>query len=354
MTHPHFCAGTEGASPSNTVTGTPSSSQTPSATPTNSATRSLTATKTGTPSPTGTPSAYPVYGGGAFTEGNLVLLRVGDGVTTLSSTGAQGAIVEMDMTGSIVQTINLPTVSGVRDGVIQGSCTFYGTETTTTAIAGWANGIAVACYNVPIGATTYTATWRTVGIINHLGEVDTSTTFSMGSSEYFRGIATEDGRNFYLGGSIGLRYVAYGAQMAPSTLLSSGTVILRALRIHQGALYGAVATSPYGIARMFNSPLPTTNGSTITILNELMTGTAVSGSYSTAFHFDDTGSLYVAHYYSTGSSLALAKYTFNSGLSTWAMETGWPKASSEFSYLHPTLNSNVSELVSPLRWRQRR
>lgn len=288
-------SGTEGASPSNTVTGTPSSSVTSTRSASGSLTAAPTPSRTGTGSPSGSPSAYPVYGGMPFTQGSLVMLRVGDGAATLSSTGTAGAIVEMDLAGSILQTIALPTVSGVRDGVIQGSCVFHGTDTTQTNLATWPTGIAVGCYSSTIGGPTTAGNWRTVATINFFGEVSTQTVFSMGTSEFIRGIATApDGSGFYIGGSLGLKYVAFGAQQVPATVLSTGTVLLRGMGVYQGNLYGAVATSPYGVSRLFDSPLPTSSNN-ITVLAQIMSGTSSSGSYTTNFHFDDTGALYVAN-----------------------------------------------------------
>ncbi|MFN4008221.1 MAG: hypothetical protein ACK4HE_11990 [Chitinophagaceae bacterium] len=43
-----------------------------------------------------------------FTQGNLVITRVGDGIVSLSSKAAPIALVELTPTGTIVQTVELP------------------------------------------------------------------------------------------------------------------------------------------------------------------------------------------------------------------------------------------------------
>ena len=190
------------------------------------------------------------------------------------------------------------------------------------------------CYNVPLLAATYTAIFRTAAIIDWRGNVDTSTIFQMGASEYFRGIASVDGSGFYLAGSAGMKYAPYGSQYTSAVVLSSGTAALRAAGIYNGALYAATSTSPYGIVKWFNAPLPTTTQS-VTQAAGLMTGTEGLGSYTTAFHFDDEGALYVVGYYYSTTG-ALSKYVWNAATSTWTTAAGYPKGQDVFAYTSTT------------------
>lgn len=163
-------------------------------------------------------------------------------------------------------------------------------------------------------------------------QVDTSTVFSVGGSESVRGAASADGTGFWIGGSVGLKYVARGAQLVPATVQSSATSIsLRDVDVGpDGFVYGAVATSPYGI---FRTPASTT-ASNAALITSVMPGSEVMNTYTTAFHFDDTGLvLYVTAYYSTTYG-AVSKLTFNAATGSWT--TAWTKASADaFVYTAP-------------------
>src|ERR1035438_10543047 len=66
---------------------------------------------------------------GAFTGGNLVVYRIGDGSTTLTSVATAAFLDEYTTSGTYVQTINLPTTvasSGNRAMTASGSATSEG------------------------------------------------------------------------------------------------------------------------------------------------------------------------------------------------------------------------------------
>ena len=226
------------------------------------------------------------------------MLRIGDGVTPLGTTATAGAIVEINpITGAIVQTINLPVLSANISGVYRGSCTFYGSDTTGMPYSLNANGqaVSIGCHDSGLGGLTYTGTWRTAASVNYLGQVDTSTVFSMGSSEYFRGIASADGSGFYLGGSVGIKYAALGSQRAVGTAQTSGTWNLRGMQVGaDGALYVVTSTSPYGVAKAFSAPLPTT---TQTVNLAPIAATAAAYSYVTGLWVDPvTSDIWTTNY----------------------------------------------------------
>lgn len=183
-----------------------------------------------------------------------MLLRVGDGVAALATTGAVGNLVEMDTAGVVAQTVALPAVSGIVDGVVRGSCTLQGSATTDVPMSRFGNGggLAIGCYNVLPAAATFTSLSRTAAVVDWAGNVDTSTTFSMGASEYLRSIASADGSSFFLGGSVGVKVVPRGAQRARADAVTNGTFSLRSAAIDaSGALYATVgACVPRGGARV--------------------------------------------------------------------------------------------------------
>ena len=136
---------TVGATASNTATPPPTPSNTASVSNTASDTPSVSLTASVSQSPTPTQSVYPSYGGAPFTPGNLAVLRVGDGLAGLVSTGTVGHVLEINpASGAVVQTIQLPTVSGILNGTYRGACTFYGSATTDVQFSAFANGMGLA------------------------------------------------------------------------------------------------------------------------------------------------------------------------------------------------------------------
>lgn len=151
-------SGTLGSSNSRTATAAATTSNTASVSATASDSPSPSLTPTSTASPTASPSFYPAFGGVPFTPGNLVVLRIGDGAA-LTTTGTAGVLQEINpVSGGIVQTIPLPTVSGAVNGTQRGACTFYGSTagTTDVVMSSYANklGLAIGCYNTPLGAVS--------------------------------------------------------------------------------------------------------------------------------------------------------------------------------------------------------
>lgn len=167
--------------------------------------------------------------------------------------------------------------------------------------------------------------------MDHLGNVDTSTTFTAGASEYFRGLGSLRGESFYVGGSIGIKYVARNAQRAVAAVVTTGTFNMRAMEVRpNGDLIAGVATTPYGVMRL-PAPLPTA-ATNVSVLDRLIPNVAAT-TYVTAFHFDDAGGLFVVFYY--GLNGALVKYT-QSAQGAWVQDPAYPKMTSTFAYTHPT------------------
>jgi len=327
--------GSAGASASGTHTAEPTPPETPSASATSSNTASSSVTASATGSASVSASPYPVYGGAPFTPGNLAVLKVGDGVAALTTNGAAGYVLEVHpLTGAIVQTIALPTVAGVVNGSVRGGCVFSGSATSDVNYGAFTDGqgLAIGCYSSTVGGATTAAAWRTAAVVGLSGSVDTSTVFSIGASELVRGIASADGSSFYVGGSTGLKHVARGARYQPAALLSAGSVNLRGMSVGaDGALYAAIATTPYGVARV-PAPLPTAPTDTL-LISRIMPGTSVLSLYATGFHFDDRGALYTVQYLSTVASGALAKFTLVNA--SWVMAPGFPKTSAALAYTAP-------------------
>lgn len=205
-----------------------------------------------------------------FTPGNVVVYRIGSGTGTLLTTGAPVFADEYSPTGSLVQSIALPTTaSGGQKQLIAG-----GTSTSEGLLSRSANGqyLALPGYasDIPAAAalsgTAGTAVPRTLGRVDAAGGIDTSFALpDFSSSNNPRSAVTSNGLDWWAaGGAGGLRYAAFGA--ASSTQLSSTVTNLRSLAIFGGRLY--VSTSSGSTVRIgtVGTGLPT-SGTTNTIDN---------------------------------------------------------------------------------------
>src|SRR5687767_9364728 len=113
----------------------------------------------------------------AFTSGNIVVCRVGNGSGTLTSAAWPVFLDEFTPNGTLVQSIPMPTLaSGLNKfRTFSGNTGFLGQLTLST------NGqyLGLAGFNAPVGttgiSTSTTATWpRVIGLINYDGTINTS------------------------------------------------------------------------------------------------------------------------------------------------------------------------------------
>jgi len=277
----------------------------------------------------------PIVRGQPFGVGTLAVLRYGDGVTALASTGTAQHIVEISpVSGDVLQSIALPLAGGVVNGTFRGACAAQGTATSSFSYSAFANklGLVVGCYSVGPGQATTTATIRTAAVIDWAGNVDTTTTFSQGTSEILNGIASADGSGFWLTGSQGVKYVARGAQRSPAVALSASATVRGSLVHSDGSLYAALGTSPYGVVK-FPAPLPTTANPTLSVPTLIMPGTSAANLYVAGLHWDDVGSVYTVGYI---GSIYGVLFKFNpDGAGGWVMAAGYPKLGADMVYTAP-------------------
>lgn len=190
----------------------------------------------------------------AFTPGNLLVFRVGDGGTTYGSQGSGGSssgvsagifLDEYTPAGTFVQTVFVPTqtaggnlatsesISATSDGMLTLSAdghslvfTGYNAAPGTAGIAGTSTTGAGA---VP----------RVIGSVNAAGVVTVNTTTTAYSGNNIRGAATVDGLEFWTAGTgtpAGVRYngMAGTANVGQSVTNTSNT---RTVAIFNGQLY---------------------------------------------------------------------------------------------------------------------
>jgi hypothetical protein len=207
----------------------------------------------------------------AFTAGNVVVYRVGDGTAVLGATATAVFLDEYTPSGVLVQSIPLPTaVSGSNRRL-----TASGSATTEGFLTLSADGrfIVLTGYDAPLGtgavAGTASATFnRVVGRVDAAATIDTTTAISDSFSGANPRSATSDaGSNFWVIGSAnGVRLVTLGSA-GTSTSISTTNPNLRGTNIFGGQLYISSAAGT-GLPRMatVGSGTPTTTGQTMTSL----------------------------------------------------------------------------------------
>jgi hypothetical protein len=250
----------------------------------------------------------------AFTIGNLVISRVGDGTTALSNAAWNIDLLEVTTAGTLQQTINVHTTGASR-------LTASGTATSELKIRSNGEYLAVTGYDAAVGTTNVVNTTlsRRVLVYDNLGNVNTTLTFTSGSGAPYSGnnirsaIPTADGTAAWTagtgsGGSSGTFYLTGTSE----TQLVGGN--FRTVEIFGGQLYGTTAAGSNTRAFTIGSGLPTTTGQTISNLTGLPT---TGGNYGSMqiFDLDSNVAGFDTIYLSNGSGIE--KYSLVSG--TWTL-----------------------------------
>ncbi len=214
------------------------------------------------------PFATPAHAS-AFTPGNLLVCRVGDGSGSLVNTGSPMFLDEYTPAGALVQSIAVPTTtSGTNHRLI-----LSGTATSECGLNLSADGqyVTFAGYDAAmptasLAGTAAATTPRVVGRIDGNGTIDTSTAltdFATGNNP--RAAYSTDGTSLWVvGGAGGVRTATLGG--STSTQISTTLTNLRQVAAFDGQLY--VSTSSGSAVRIgsVGVGLPTTSGQTITNL----------------------------------------------------------------------------------------
>lgn len=250
-----------------------------------------------------------------LTNGNLMVVRVGTGAAALSGSTQAVFVDEYTASGTLVQSLTLPTAAAGSAGAL----TLSGTATSEGHLNLSTDGryLTMAGYNLVTGtaspATTASATTsRVVARIDGFGLVDTTTqitnSFSAGT---VRTAATEDGTQFWVAGSnSGVQNVAFGA--TTSTAASTGTPTnLRDLQIWNRQVYCSSASGTSQGVLQLGTGLPT-SGAALTQLP----GFPTTGISHYDFFFADANTLYCAD--DGATSGGIRKYTLSGGVWTLA------------------------------------
>lgn len=251
-----------------------------------------------------------------LTYGNLLVTRVGDGTATLSGVATPVFVDEYTTSGTLVQSIAMPTVaSGLNQAFTNsGSASSEGFLNIST------NGLYVLLtgYNAAPGTTAIAGTAnppvsRVIARIDLAGVVDTSTALTDAYTvSNIRSVASDDGSRFWISGSTqGIRFVANLGDTT-SVLVGVPPTNVRCLNVYNGQLWGTSGSSGFvGLWKAGNG-LPTLPATAGGVIEPGFTGATGPSPYD--FHFASPTTVYIADDRSNGSG-GIYRYDFVGG--TW-------------------------------------
>ena len=260
----------------------------------------------------------------AFSAGDVVVYRVGDGSTALSGAGAPVFLDEYSPSGALVQSTALPTAAAGADNplVSSGSATSEG-GLTLSADSRYlvATGYDAAPGTSGLSSSAAASVPRTIARVDADGDVDSSTAltdFADGNNP--RSAVSNDGSEFWVGGAAGgVRYASLGATTS-TPVVSSSYKNVRQLEIVGGQLYtSADPTKASVTVAAVGTGLPTTGTQPVTNLPFTASPTEPYGySLLTLGSGTTPDTLYVAD----NSTNAVVKYGLSDG--SWVQQGSVP------------------------------
>lgn len=282
----------------------------------------------------------------AFTAGNVVVIRVGDGSAALTANVAAPVFLdEFTPSGGFVQTFTIPTTGSGANRAL----TLGGANTAEGALTRSVDTrfLTLGGYDAAVGATgivaaTAAAENRVIGRVDASGAIDTSTIIPDGfSAGRIAGVVSDDGTHFWsagsstAGGGGGSRYSASLGALTSSQVSDTPNNI-RWPQIFNGQLYTSVSFNTGGFLGIstIGTGIPTTSGQTLTVLP----GLPVAPTHSHFGHFfADANTLYIAD---DGTAVN------GGGLQKWTLSAGtWTQAGAPFPYISPTTNPSFRGLT---------
>jgi hypothetical protein len=251
-----------------------------------------------------------------FTAGDVAIYRVGTGTGALTSAGTAAFIDEYSSSGSLVQSIPLPTAVNGLDKPLVASGTATSEGQLSLSVDGQyllATGYDATPGTASVAGTTSTAVPRVVGRIDGNGNIDTTTALTDAlSGNNPRTAVSTDGTHIWIGGANGVNATTLGS--TTSSLLSSQNT--RQLGIFNSQLYLSSSSGTNKGVNSVGTGLPTSGTQTLTLL----AGSA--SAYGYAFVTLGSGStpdtLYVADSTTTAGNASILKFGLSSG--TWVAE----------------------------------
>lgn len=271
-----------------------------------------------------------------FTIGNLVVVRVGDGAAALTNASTATFLDEYSPTGTLVQSIALPTAANGANQPFtnSGTATSEGFLNVSPngaflTLTGYASGPGTAS----IATSPASTVARVIARVDLTGQIDTSTTITDGyngvppvppattggTSGNIRSAVTVDGSAYWCSGTgataaAGVRYVQHG-QTTSVGLNAGAPTNVRVAGIYNGQLYCTSASTVYQSVCAVGSGLPTTTGQTVSVLPGLP---AATGPSTYDFWFADPQTLYMADDRAVLSNGGIQKWSNVGG--TWVQQ----------------------------------
>jgi hypothetical protein len=219
-----------------------------------------------------------------FTAGNLCIMQVGDGVTTLTNTGNPMIIREFDTNGNPTYSVGVPT-TGTNALIVSGAATSEGILSLSAdkKILVFGGYLAPVTNTAPLAASASSVINRAIAYVNYSGTYSlaaTSNTFF--SSNNIRAAASDGSNNFW--GSGANDGSDYFGNTSPAVNLQASKLNQRAVAIFNNQLFFSSASSAGSPTNLgvyaIGAGLPTSGSPTIT--NIINTGT---GSTPVQFYF---------------------------------------------------------------------
>jgi hypothetical protein len=265
--------------------------------------------------------ATPTAQAADFTPGSLVVVRIGDGSATLSSTSTPVFVDEYTTNGTYLQTIALPTNSSGQNV----ACTLAGTVTSEGSLklsedgnwltlGGYASGVGIPS----VSSSSAASVNRVVARIDTHGAVDTTTTLGGAfSGSNIRGAVSSDGTNIWASGTSsstvgGIWHTTLGGKNLVQILSTPQNV--RFVAIFSGQLYMSADSLPFVSISTVGFGEPTT----LTTATSLP-GLPTSGNHSPYdFWFKDASTLYIADDGIGSNGGGIQKWSYDGG--SWSLQ----------------------------------
>jgi hypothetical protein len=218
----------------------------------------------------------------AFTAGDLVIYRVGDGSAGLSSAATSVFLDEYTTSGTFVQSVAMPTIASGSNHMLTASGTAISEGELTLSADGKnlvLTGYDAATGTASIAGTTSSSFNRVVGVVNvATGAINTTTHLTDASytSNNIRSATMDASGNIWTAGTAsgsngGVRATTLGG--TTSTLVSTTVTNVRQVEIFNNQLYVSDSSGSASRLGTVGTGLPTTSGQTITSLPGLPTST---------------------------------------------------------------------------------
>ena len=292
-----------------------------------------------------------------FAATNLLLLRVGDGTSTLTNNTGPISLLEITRSGTVVQTINIATnslqISGNATSEGQMSLSPDGSILTIAGyvppFAGSGSLSSRAATNAPRGYVT----------VNASGTVSSSTILSNAySADNIRSGVTVDGSAFWFTGSAGSGSGIMAFSGGATNQLAD--INSRVIKVYNNSLYYSTASGTQGIYSISGTPT-SSNAAPVSVLTGVVgQGTspydfALSADGNTMYVADD--GIGVQKFTNNGSAWSLAYNFTNSLASSRAFglevlfgatnEIFWTSTNNVWSALDEGFATNATSIYTP-------